>query len=251
MDLSFIENIWQTVLRVAQANADMFAVGGGGILLLLIIRSIFRRARARKARQMREAMGAPVATTAADAPAFDAAEFGKSAEDGSLDATDDVTIDTLDEPLSEEDAALVVDLTDAADEDEAKAVAPEPDQLAEDNALMPQFNEEADVASMDSDNIEDITIPRVGEPPPKTKAGFFSGPWLQRDKAGDGSDLSQAMRAADDENNLTGPEAAEVARLAEIERKMLALRELYEAGLIAPEIYVIKAREFAEESRRG
>jgi hypothetical protein len=42
--------------------------------------------------------------------------------------------------------------------------------------------------------------------------------------------------------------AGECARLAEIERNMLALRELYEAGLIAPEVYVLKAREFAAQA---
>ena len=39
----------------------------------------------------------------------------------------------------------------------------------------------------------------------------------------------------------------EIEHLAEVEGKMRALRELFEAGLIAPEIYLLKAREYASE----
>ena len=39
----------------------------------------------------------------------------------------------------------------------------------------------------------------------------------------------------------------EIERLAEVEGKMRALRELFEAGLIAPEVYLLKAREYASE----
>lgn len=37
----------------------------------------------------------------------------------------------------------------------------------------------------------------------------------------------------------------DLGHLAEAERKLHALRELYQAGLIAPEIYILKAREYA------
>ncbi|MGB1117785.1 MAG: hypothetical protein ACPG30_03645 [Parvibaculales bacterium] len=39
----------------------------------------------------------------------------------------------------------------------------------------------------------------------------------------------------------------EIEHLAEVERKMRALRELFQAGLIAPEVYLLKAREYASE----
>ena len=39
----------------------------------------------------------------------------------------------------------------------------------------------------------------------------------------------------------------EIEHLAEVEGKMRALRELFEAGLIAPEVYLLKAREYASE----
>ena len=42
-------------------------------------------------------------------------------------------------------------------------------------------------------------------------------------------------------------ETDEMARLAEVEKKMRALRELFQAGLIAPEVYLLKAREYAAE----
>ncbi len=83
----------------------------------------------------------------------------------------------------------------------------------------------------DLDDMSDITIPRVGEAPSPEKSGFFNTSWLQ------GSSTP----------NTAGTSAAECERLAEIERKMMALRELYQAGLIAPEVYVVKAREFAAQ----
>ena len=39
----------------------------------------------------------------------------------------------------------------------------------------------------------------------------------------------------------------DIEHLAEVEGKMRALRELFEAGLIAPEVYLLKAREYASE----
>ena len=39
----------------------------------------------------------------------------------------------------------------------------------------------------------------------------------------------------------------EIEHLAEVEGKMRALRELFEAGLIAPEVYLLKAREYASK----
>mgnify|MGYP001307107219 CR=1 FL=1 len=40
----------------------------------------------------------------------------------------------------------------------------------------------------------------------------------------------------------------QIEHLAEVEGKMRALRELFEAGLIAPEVYLLKAREYASNS---
>ena len=95
------------------------------------------------------------------------------------------------------------------------------------------------------DDIDDITIPKVGEAPPPRKSKFFSASWLHRDKKEEPIMAPGDMAQPD---ARTMDKAAECARLAEIERNMLALRELYEAGLIAPEVYVLKAREFAAQA---
>lgn len=114
-----------------------------------------------------------------------------------------------------------------------------PDQL--DDAAAHQF----DIDDDGLDDIDDITIPKVGEAPAPRKSRFFSASWLHRDKK-ETPVFAPGEMAAPDARTMDS--AAECARLAEIERNMLALRELYEAGLIAPEVYVLKAREFAAQS---
>lgn len=117
-----------------------------------------------------------------------------------------------------------------------------PDQL--DAEAAHQFDIDGD--AMDNiDDIDDITIPKVGEAPAPRKSRFFSAAWLHRDKDDNGDITAEPVKAPD---SNTMQNAAECARLAEIERNMLALRELYEAGLIAPEVYVLKAREFAGQA---
>ncbi len=222
-------------------EADQFVAGIAAIVVLFFARFVLRRRKARKRREMIRKQTLEMMTT----PEIDDVVRSVAADE----TTADFTIDTLGDPLSEEDAALVIDLTDSASMDEVPK--PEPDQMTDD--AMPHFDDATDTAAAE---LDDITIPRVGQAPSKKKSGLFSGPWLNRGKntdtpiAQDGTNIKRAMRAVED-NSATEAEAAESVRLAEIERKMLALRELYEAGLIAPEIYVLKTREFAEESRRG
>ena len=50
------------------------------------------------------------------------------------------------------------------------------------------------------------------------------------------------------ERNMGEGVIEEIELLAEVEGKMRALRELFEAGLIAPEVYLLKAREYASKS---
>jgi hypothetical protein len=110
-----------------------------------------------------------------------------------------------------------------------------------DNNGAHQFDMDDDVM----DDIDDLTIPKVGQAPPPRKSKFFSASWLHRDKAEEPAIIADSFEAPD---ARTMKNAGECARLAEIERNMLALRELYEAGLIAPEVYVLKAREFAAQA---
>ena len=142
---------------------------------------------------------------------------------------DDIELSMVDEPMPSAAGETMVFEVDEAS----------PDQL--DDATSHQFDIDEDVM----DDIDDITIPKVGEAPPPRKSKFFSASWLHRDKKeepimGPGDMAQPDARTMD--------KAAECARLAEIERNMLALRELYEAGLIAPEVYVLKAREFAAQA---
>lgn len=120
---------------------------------------------------------------------------------------------------------------------------PAPDQL--DEGLAHQF----DMDEAGIDELDDITIPKVGEAPPPRKSRFFSASWLHRDAADERMPEVFEDRKVMADNKKKRDSAAECARLAEIERNMLALRELYEAGLIAPEVYALKAREFAAQVR--
>ena len=97
------------------------------------------------------------------------------------------------------------------------------------------------------DDLDDITIPKVGQAPPPQKSRFFSAAWLHKEtKPVPPSGAPMSDQSAPEDSQIRAA-ASECARLAEIERKLMALRELYEAGLIAPEVYVLKAREFAAQ----
>lgn len=149
-----------------------------------------------------------------------------------------------------------IDLSQMADNDALLDMgATSPDELAPD--LSEQFAHlDADDAPAMGDvtDLDEISIPKVGQAPPPRKSRFFSSSWLGRgDK--DASNAAIVTNTMDGGTEITFmPEdskarasAAECARLADIERKMLALRELYEAGLIAPEVYVLKARDLAHQ----
>ena len=121
----------------------------------------------------------------------------------------------------------------------------EADEAPEILTIEDEFINVDDINAPDGVGDDDMAIPRIGE----------------TDEATDEPAAAPAPAPEPVETHINEPEsnepesktekkAEEAERLAEIERKMLALRELYEAGLIAPEIYVIKAREFAEESKR-
>ena len=149
-------------------------------------------------------------------------------------AADDIELTMIDDAApSGGDESVVFEL------DETTTEQFNPDQL--DQATVHQFDIDDDAL----DDIDDITIPKVGEAPPPRKTRFFSASWLHREKKKETVPAPADMATAD---ARTMDSAAECARLAEIERNMLALRELYEAGLIAPEVYVLKAREFAGQS---
>ena len=142
---------------------------------------------------------------------------------------DDIELSMIDDPMpTAAEETMVFEVNEAS-----------PDQL--DDATSHQFDIDEDVI----DDIDDITIPKVGEAPPPRKSKFFSASWLHRDKKEEQIMAPGDVAQADER---TMDKAAECARLAEIERNMLALRELYEAGLIAPEVYVLKAREFAAQA---
>ena len=149
-------------------------------------------------------------------------------------AADDIELTMIDDAApSGGDESVVFEL------DETTTEQFNPDQL--DQATAHQFDIDDDALA----DIDDITIPKVGEAPPPRKTRFFSASWLHREKKEETVPVPVDLAKADAH---TMDSAAECARLAEIERNMLALRELYEAGLIAPEVYVLKAREFAGQS---
>ena len=141
----------------------------------------------------------------------------------------DIELSMVDDPVPSSAGETVVFEVDEAP----------PDQLSE--AVAHQF----DIDDNPMVDIDDMTIPKVGEVAPPRKGSLFSASWLRRERKEE-TVLAPTDMATTDSRTIDS--AAECSRLAEIERNMLALRELYEAGLIAPEVYVLKAREFAGQS---
>jgi len=197
--------------RMFEQNGTLYIGAAIAVIVLIVLVTVARRMRVKATNQA------------------DAANSVKSPM-----AADDIELAMIDDAApSGGDASVVFEL------DETTTEQFNPDQL--DQATAHQF----DIDDTALDDIDDITIPKVGEAPPPRKARFFSASWLHREKKEETITAPADMATTD---ARTMDSAAECARLAEIERNMLALRELYEAGLIAPEVYVLKAREFAGQS---
>lgn len=96
----------------------------------------------------------------------------------------------------------------------------------------------------DTDADADLSIPRMGEETQADPMDISAVPEPVEDIPLDTprASLKKATQKAD----ARGGED-EIEKLAEIERKMLALKELHENGLIATEVYILKAREYASQ----
>ncbi|MGI9440706.1 MAG: hypothetical protein ACR2OT_06975 [Parvibaculales bacterium] len=121
----------------------------------------------------------------------------------------------------------------------------EADEAPEILTIEDEFINVDDINTPDGVGDDDMAIPRIGETDEQAPVEMAAPA-----PAPEPVETHINEPEGNDPESKTTKKAEEAERLAEIERKMLALRELYEAGLIAPEIYVIKAREFAEESKR-
>ncbi len=121
----------------------------------------------------------------------------------------------------------------------------EADEAPEILTIEDEFINVDDINAPDDVGDDDMAIPRIGETDEQAPVEMAAPA-----PAPEPVETPINEPEGNDPESKTTKKAEEAERLAEIERKMLALRELYEAGLIAPEIYVIKAREFAEESKR-
>lgn len=105
----------------------------------------------------------------------------------------------------------------------------EQNSTAQEMAAAPaSINSGNDDSDDDDALIEELTIPRVGQEVPEEETAPES---VQETPA-----PSDAPQKTHDKETL-----------AEIERKMKALRELHDAGLIATEIYLLKSRELSKD----
>lgn len=219
--------------RMMDTHGDVFIGGFAAIFALIMLVVISRRLRSRKA--------AKTATPVMQAPRLDAEET----HDVDLAMADDIMADDImaDDAVTEtamagdDDTAILADLQADLQADELNA------------DVAHQFDANLD----ELDDLDDITIPKIGEAPPPKQSRFFSANWLGRKDKSDAPSISLDMTPTSDAQSFKANDgaahksAAECARLGDIERKLMALRELYEAGLIAPEVYVVKAREFAAQ----
>lgn len=211
--------------RIFDEYGLIFVAAGIAIGLLIALVAFTRRRKAGPVKPKKDKKADALMGEMADMPALDMP--GDNIE---LTMDDDIVSSGASKEI-----AMEIDLGDDMPN------MPPPDQL--DTDMAHQFD--MDDASMDE--LDDITIPKVGEAPPPRKSRFFSASWLHRDHSDDPAEVYED-KAVMSGNKKKRESAAECARLAEIERNMLALRELYEAGLIAPEVYALKAREFAAQA---
>jgi hypothetical protein len=125
---------------------------------------------------------------------------------------------------------------------------PEDVVLTIDDTLTPAIST-SNEAAQDDDNslLEELSIPRPGTVTPPPKRGLFSKsasnnqPSEQATETPNGGEVNDVSTSESPKTNLTEDE------LVEIERKLVALRELHDAGLIATEIYLLKSREFSRD----
>lgn len=215
--------------RMMDSHGPIFIGALAAIIGLLLLVFIARKIKARKANPKPAKVAAPTAMDLDD-------------EETVLDFTDDGDIDLsmMDEVMDDmdmDDAAIIADMQ--------KNSAAMGDEL--DIELTHSFEAPVD----ELEDLDDITIPKLGEAPPPKQSRFFASGWLgKKDKSGAPTislDMTPTNVGQTQLSDAAHKSAAECARLGEIERKLMALRELYEAGLIAPEVYVVKAREFAAQ----
>ena len=261
MDSMFV----RVLLRILQENALILGGAGAAIVLLLIGVFVFRKIKKSRAGNAMDISDADAVSRPFDEDMRnELAGLGEKIDMPSMGASDNETViidDDIDAPLPDMDddiAAFEIKAGHGATEEMAEHQDRE-DALM--SSIMPDFDDEA---HGQFDDMDEISIPRLGDAPEPKKQGFFSASWLHRNRGNDDNkatiDPLEQVVAPEPANAKTDKqavaatadtvkemeEAANMAHLADIERKMLALRELYEAGLIAPEIYVLKAREFAQ-----
>jgi hypothetical protein len=212
-----MERTMRILARMFEQNGTLFIGAGIAVLVLMLLVILSRRMRRKNT-----AVASENAAGMVNAPLPN--DMGP----------DDIELDMADDAGAQGET-LVFEADGVPEQTET----PLGDPL--DNNGAHQFDMDDDVM----DDIDDLTIPKVGQAPPPRKSKFFSASWLHRDKAEEPAIIADSFEAPD---ARTMKNAGECARLAEIERNMLALRELYEAGLIAPEVYVLKAREFAAQA---
>jgi hypothetical protein len=200
--------------RMMDENGALYSAGGIAVLVLLVLVIALRLRKSKRAKLAGQAQSAP--------------DPKVMASDAIIDDDIEMTMELEETPTAEDVVAFELDTS-----------APQAPDM--------HIGEDMDGV----DDLDDITIPKVGQAPPSQKSRFFSAAWLHKEtKTAPASGLADASQMGDapvPEDSQMRAAASECARLAEIERKLMALRELYEAGLIAPEVYVLKAREFAAQ----
>lgn len=93
----------------------------------------------------------------------------------------------------------------------------------------------------DNDLVEELLIPRPGMDEDKPRKSLFEKSNISAEKKLPDNNHTQTTRNKIDnlKFNISDEE------LIELEKKLSALQELHDAGLIATEIYILKSREFA------
>ena len=227
------DRLSRIIARMMEENGALYAAGGVAVFMLLVLIVV---SRLRKSKRLSKSQSEDNSKLGAAAPQTEnAAENKAPASPVVIDDDIHMTMELDNEPEAQPPSGEVMAF-------ELDTSAPQsPDMRIGDD--LDEVND-----------LDDITIPNLGQAPPPHKSRFFSASWLQKEAKTAPSNTTTSLADASQMNQEVAPEdsqiraaASECARLAEIERKLMALRELYEGGLIAPEVYVLKAREFATQ----
>ncbi len=220
------EDIWQALALEIAENPEFYAGGALGVAILLFLVLIITSLRKGKHKHPAQEKAAQnlVNPLAADNQEDHQSDVPKAEEELTMLIRNDLGEELKDE--AEEISQQASSLVNALYQDSETPIEMEPPAITEDDdASAQQFTAE-DIIANHTDNVA-APIPPRGTPPEEV----IPHPQEEDEAQEDATFIVEE-------------------KLAHIDQKMHDLRDLYKAGLIVPELYILKTREYAEEAEQ-